>query len=358
MRRATSLTTLLVICLSIPGCKEAQDQAEPDRPVLSVVVQPLAFSGMRLIGVVEPQVRTELGFRVLGRLIARDTDVGDFVRKGQQVAAIDPTAVELAVRSAQADLSSALAQLSNAAGVAERQRILLQAKTSSQAQFETSLLQQHVAEASVDRAEANLAKAKEQLGYAQLHAEFDGVVTSVSAEVGQIVSPGQIIVTIAQPNAREAVVDIPDSAAGSVTKGEFFEISLELDPTIRVDGTVREIAPQADLVTRTHRIRISLLEPPDAFRLGTTVIVTRHSQIGSAIILPASAVLERDEKTSVWVVDSRSATVSLRKVVVVSNSNGSLAIASGLEAGSRVVTAGVNSLHEGQKVRIDAMGAP
>src|SRR6202008_2992946 len=106
------------------------------------------------------------------------------------------------------------------------------------------------AEASVAHAQANLTKALEQLGYAELKADFAGVVTAVTADVGQVVAPGQIVATIARPDVREAVVDIGPDFPVPLRIGLPFRVSLQLLPTVHVEGKIREIAPQADPVTR------------------------------------------------------------------------------------------------------------
>ena len=104
----------LVSALVTTGCKQETKAPEPVRPVLSTVVEPTVSGSAIAVGTVEPRFRTNLGFRVLGRLIARPVNVGDLVVQGQTVAAIDSTALELAVRSARAELSKSQAQLANA----------------------------------------------------------------------------------------------------------------------------------------------------------------------------------------------------------------------------------------------------
>ena len=143
------------------------------------------------VGTVQPRYETNLGFRVLGRLIARPVNVGDLVAEGQTIAAIDPTALELAVRSAKADLSKAQALLENAIGTEERKRILIKTDATTKQTLDDAEQVRAGAQASTARARANLTKAIEQLGYAEVKADFAGVVTAVSAEVGQVVSPGQ-----------------------------------------------------------------------------------------------------------------------------------------------------------------------
>ena len=193
--------------LVVAGCKQEVKAPEPVRPVLSTVLQPAATGSTTAVGTIQPRYETNLGFRVLGRLIARPVNVGDLVAEGQTIAAVDPTALELAVRSAKADLSKAEALLENAIGTEERKRILIKTDATTKQTLDDAEQVRAGAQASTARARANLAKAIEQLGYAQVKADFAGVVTAVSAEVGQVVSPGQSVVTVARLDAREAVVD-------------------------------------------------------------------------------------------------------------------------------------------------------
>ncbi|MBR0643288.1 efflux RND transporter periplasmic adaptor subunit [Plastoroseomonas hellenica] len=353
MRSRCRGAALLPVILLLAACKEQAPEAPPPiRPVLSVVVDPATERSFGFTGTVEPRYRVSLGFRLLGRLIHRDVEVGDQVRAGTRLAAIDSLALELAVRSAVADMATARAQLANATGVEGRQRILTERNVVATAQLESAQQALASAEASVQRAEANLAKANEQLTYAQLQSDTDGVVTAIGAQVGQVVSPGQAVVTIARPDIREAAVDVPEDVARDLHPGTPFDIALQLDPRIRTQGEVREIGPQADQTTRTRRVLITLSGTAELFRLGTTVTATLRVPAAATITLPRSALLQRDGKDVVWVVDTGTGTVATRDVRVGRRDDAAFVVTAGLAAGDRVVTAGANSLRPGQQVRI------
>jgi membrane fusion protein, multidrug efflux system len=279
------------------------------------------------------------------------------VAEGQTIAAIDPTAFELAVRSARAGLSKAKAQLENASGNEDRKRILIKSDATTKQTLDDAEQVRAAAEASTARAYANLSKAIEQLGYAQLKAEFAGIVTAVSAEVGQVVSPGQTVVTLARPDIREAVVDIGADFPVPLKVGLPFSVSLQLLPDVQVQGQIREIAPQADSETRMRRVRISLNNPPENFRLGSTVTAKLSNSQNAVLRVPSSAVLRENGETFVWVVNPRASTVSLLKVDL-SEDEGGLGVTSGLTAGARIVTAGIHSLKQGQQVRIEQDSTP
>lgn len=353
MRRLLFLTALPAAALLSACSQEPGDKAaEAPRPVLSVVVEPRAAESFGFAGTIEPRYSAGLSFRLLGRVVARDVDVGDTVAKGATLAALDPTALDLAVQAAKAELSNAEAQAANANASEERMRQLLASKNTSQAVYDAAKQAQLAANANVERARASLAKSEEQLGYARLFSDFDGVVTAVGAEVGQTVPPGQMVVTVARADTREAVVDIPDWLTGDLTADAPFEVALQSLPSIRTQGKLRELAPQSDDSTRSRRVRLSLVDPPDAFRLGSTVTVTRASAIKPAIELPLSALLEKDGKTQVWIVDEKTASVTPQDIQVTARTGATFTVAQGLAAGTRVVTAGVHSLTPGQKIKL------
>ena len=139
----------------------------------------------------------------------------------------------------------------------------------------------------------------------------------------------------------------------SQTDMEVIALALQLDPSVRAAGSVREIAPQADPTTRTLRVRVTLDKPPASFRLGTTVTAAVAVEARSGIELPASALLEQDGRTLVWIVDPASLTVSTREVGVAEREGSAIRVVEGIEPGTRVVTAGVHSLTPGQPVKIE-----
>jgi membrane fusion protein, multidrug efflux system len=356
MNTLSKFAVLLLAGSALTACQgEQEPEATAPRPVLSLVAQMEPAVQLSLSGTVEARVETEFGFRILGRVVARNVQTGDLVKKGDVLAAIDPLALELAVKSAQSDLANSEAQLANAITTEQRQKTLFERQSGAKAAYETAQLELKTAEAAVAKAKANLGKATEQLGYAQLIAEFDGVVTSTSAEIGQVVSAGQAIATVARPEVRDAVIDVPEALGASLQAGAPFEVALQLDPTLRAKAVVREIAPQADAITRTYRTKLTLIDPPDVMRLGSVITATSSNGTAPAIRLPASAIRTEDNKTSVWIVDPASKTVASRAVTIEGSpaAGGRVAVVSGVEAGDRIVTAGVNSLEEGQSIRVD-----
>jgi membrane fusion protein, multidrug efflux system len=356
---------LIPLALLIAGCDDKAPTGEqaqkPMRPVLSTVITEAESRGPVFAGTVEARVEAEQAFLVLGRIISRPVDIGDQVKKGELLAAIDPLSLELTVASAEAQLASARASLDNAETSYNRQKELFSTNTASEAALEEARQGFEAAQASVQQAEGNLAKAREQLSYANLKAAFDGVVRGVSAEVGQTVSAGQTVVTLAELGARDVVLDVPDTAIGLFTPGAAFEAAFQLAPEIRAAARVREVAPNADPLTRTRRVKLTLDNAPEAFRLGSTVTAISAAQRPTGLQVPAQAVLQREgEKPRLWVIDDQ-AEAETRKVTSVEVELGqrkgaAVEILSGLKSGARVVVAGVHNLEEGQAVKFEQDG--
>ncbi|WP_421367906.1 efflux RND transporter periplasmic adaptor subunit [Agrobacterium tumefaciens] len=355
--RAVLISMFTLVLLS--SCAEEKPKSYSPRPVISALARADdPFSG-GYPGVVYARITSDHGFRVLGSMDARSVEVGDQVSEGQVLATLESSSQALAVSAAEAELRNTQAKRFNADVSKERQHTLAEAGLGTTAALEQSDQALRSAEANVTRASAILDKAREQLGYTVLRAQFDGIVTATAAEVGQTVDAGQLIVTVAQPNDREVVIDVNDEAYDRLQLGTPFDVRLQLDEEVKATGVVRELAPSADALTRSRRVRISLRTPPEAFRIGA-VVTALISQGGiTRISIPRRAIAS-DGGTFVWVVDEESETVN-RRSVEIDNSSADTEIVwvvQGVNAGERIALAGLSSLSEGQKVKISTRSAP
>jgi RND family efflux transporter MFP subunit len=349
MRRAAVLFVALAAaapCLG--GCK--QEAQEPPRPVLTYEIVPITVDMFGpFAGTVEARYQTQLGFQVAGRIVSRDVFVGDTVKSGERLAALDPALAQFALARAKADVADADAQYANAQGNADRQIKLTAAGSSTQMALDGAIAARDTAKARLDQAEASLRVAQDQIGYTTLAATFDGVITAWSAEVGQYVNEGQAVVTVARSDTRDAVIDIPDDLIGRVTPGMEFTVRLKVMPQMTARAEAREIGPLADPVTRSHRVRLTLNDPAIVFRIGTTVMVSAERPIDAKIVVPAAAVVE-GEHPYVWVLTGNGRKVSRREIAIAAADGDKVVVREGLSAGERVVTVGVHSLKDGEAV--------
>jgi RND family efflux transporter MFP subunit len=343
----------LLSALLLASCSgEEAPPAPPPRPVKSIVLQQTNAVPLSFAGTVEPQIVTNYSFQILGRMIARNVQVGDAVEKGTLLAVLEATALEQDVQAAKASLASAQASSANARVVEQRQQGLFAKTVVSQAAVEDAVQASEAAQAAEVRAKANLAKAQERLSYARIAADYAGVVTSTAAEAGQVVAAGQTVVTVARPDLRDAVVDLPRSAAAGVKLGDPFSVMLQSDARQTVSGRVRRIEPSADPVTRSQRIRIALADAPAGFRLGSVISVSLPDTRPSELLLPVSAIVRRDGRTFVWIVPEGGDAVAQRDVTITETGGERVSVTAGLKPGDRVVVAGVSRLTDGQKIRI------
>ena len=223
------LTLIAAVVSTLGACHGEEENAGPPpvRPVLYTVAKPIdTIVFGPFAGFVAPRYQSEIGFQIAGRVIARDVTVGDVVKKGQRIAALDPVVTRFALTRAEAELADATAQAENAIATEARQRRLIANGNVTQARLDSAVASRDTAQARLAQAQANLQKARDQMGYTELHADFDGVVTVRSAEVGQVLSAGQAVATLARPEEREAVVDIPEDLVGAMPKDAVFTVAL------------------------------------------------------------------------------------------------------------------------------------
>lgn len=345
---------LLCMALLLGACSEKETPPEPVRPVLSVTVKALNEESLgRFAGSIQARYESNTGFRVGGRIASRNVDVGAEVQKGTLLATLDPSDQQNQLRSAQGDLARIQAQLINAQANARRQQALFDRGVGAQAQLDVANTDLKTTQASLDQARAAVSQSKDQLSYTELRSDHKAVVTAWNAEAGQVVTAGQQVVTLAQPDIKEAVIDLPDTLVDQLPSDVVFSVAAQLDPSINTTAIIREIEPQAQSATRTRRARLTLTDTPDGFRLGTAISVTLSSAIKPRIELPLTALQEVDGKTRIWVIDTQNKTVNPRDVNIVSRGDHSVVLAGGAANGERVVSAGVNSLKPGQSVKLD-----
>ena len=218
----------------------------------------------------------------------------------------------------------------------------------------------------LDQAEAQLraAQARQQInsnlrGYTTLVADRDGVVSAIGAEAGQVVSPGQAVATVAGDGEREVVISIPESRIDELRNAKKLQVTVWAHPGQSWKGTLRQLSPDTDSVTRTYSARVAIEQPdPALLRLGMTASVAAPDVDGqSAIRLPLTAIVDHDSQRQVWVVDRQALRVTPRKVQLGSAQNDSVLVVAGLAGGETVVSAGVHMLQAGQRVSLEAGGS-
>jgi len=348
--------TVLVVALvaSLGACGEdAKTEAPQARPVRTVTVEKReAGVPITLTGRIEAEDEVALAFRIAGRLLENDRKLGDRVEPGQLVARLESQNERNALRTAQANLAAAQGQLTQARNHFERQDTLLKQGWTTRANHDQAKQAQQTAQSQVDAAEAQLKAAHDLVSFTELKADAPGVVTAIGPGAGEVVQAGQMILRVARKDGRDAVFDVPAQLIRSAPSDPQITVNLTDDPSVTASGRVREIAQQADPVTRTFAVKVGLTDPPPAMRLGATVTGRMEIESVPVMEIPATALTEFNRQPAVWIVDPSSRTVSIRNVDVLRYDPTRVAVSGGLDTGEVVVTAGVQALHPGQKVRL------
>jgi RND family efflux transporter MFP subunit len=342
----------LSAALLLAGCEaNTAPVAKIDRPVqVQRVVFADAETKREFVGVVRARYETDLGFRVAGKIVTRVVNVGDSVRVGDVVARLDPEDLKLQVQSAEAELAAATSNLAQAAADFERYSKLKTNGWASIADFDRKKAASDEAQGRLDRARRSLDLARNQLGYADLKADADGVITSTPAEAGQVVAIGQPVARLAHRGEKEAVVALPETwLAEARTSKASVRLWAERDRSFAAH--LRELSPQADPATRTYAARFTIEQADDAVAFGMTATVTLAQANDAKVArLPLAAILNRGSGPAVFAIDASGALVQ-RAVTVVSFTADAALITSGIGDGDRIVTLGVQKLEPGLRVR-------
>ncbi|MGM9582240.1 MAG: efflux RND transporter periplasmic adaptor subunit [Phascolarctobacterium sp.] len=324
-------------------------------------------------GEVRGRYESQLAFQVAGKIAARYVNVGDTVRAGQVLLALDPKDVAQSVEATTAQLASARASYKLAADNAARYSSLYAQGAVSEAVRDQYATQLEAASATLRQAQSQANVSSNQLGYTQLVSYTEGVVTALSGEVGQVVGAGTPIATVVRSGEREVQISVPEGAALKV--GQKASINFWALPGVTASGYVREIASMADPVTRTYKVCVAVPDLPATAKLGMTAKVelaadtdvlatstnyadasgaVKQTTAEAAFLIPAQALYQVNNKTHVWIVRDKKA--QLVDVKVSGYSGNEVLIEQGLSQGDKIITAGLAKLTPNQEVRLEEGG--
>ena len=350
-RRLLAAPAVLLCASMLAACSKEEPKPEPIRPVRAAVLAAGAAGvSADFSGEVRPRFESRLGFRVAGKITAREVDVGTVVKQGQTLMQLDPQDLKLAASGAQASLRAAETSRDLADADYKRYQELRSKNFVSQSVLDGKRAALRAAQAEADAARAAFRGQSNQAGYASLVSDVDGVVTGIDAEVGQVVTAGTPVVRVARTDELDVVIGIPEDRVGDLRKASSVTVRMWAKPDGTIAGRVREVSPVADAATRTYTAKIAI--PPSAgVRLGMTASVQVASKSGGAgLRAPLTALHHEKGVTGVWLVENGA--VRRVPVKIVGQAGNDVLLGEGVTAGQTVVTAGVNLLRPGPKVRI------
>lgn len=344
---------MLGVSMLMSGCSKTATAIEEVPLVRSEIIKTNG-SGQNASypGEVRGRYETQLAFQVSGKIVKRNVDPGSKVNPGDVLMEIDSKDIQQTVNISSAQVSSAASQLQLAQANLERYRTLFEQGAISRAQLDQYQNAYEVAQAAVRQSSAQYTQGTNQLSYSSLVADSSGIISAVNAEAGQVVSAGQVVLTLVKDGEREVEISVPENRVDELRTAGQVQIHFWALPNVTTEGKVREISPIADKVSRTYKVRITLINPPAAINLGMTANVAVAQSAGSAqtLYIPLSAVYQTGDTPNVWVISNDS--VTLRPVKIGAFGDNTVQVLEGLQDGERIVTAGVQKLKEGQKVRI------
>jgi RND family efflux transporter MFP subunit len=348
----------VIVSVCVIGGVIWQEHSRPqavveDIPIVrtTVIATTANAQGYTYSGEVRGRYESQLAFQVNGKIIKRNVELGSTVNVGDVLMQIDAKDIQQIVNSSSAQVASAESQLSLAESNLNRYKQLLEQGAISRSQYDQYLNAYNVAIAGVRQASAQYAQGANQLDYSLLRVDKPGVVSSITAEIGQVVSAGQAVVTVVQDGEREVEISVPENRVEELRKAKQIKVTFWALSNIAVDGKMREIAPMADPVTRTFKVRISLISPLPEIKLGMTAAVSVDgSNTQPMVAIPLAAIYQDGDVPKVWVVTND--VLNQRPIQTGSFGNGTIQVLGGLQQGDRIVTAGVHKLKAGQKVKV------
>ena len=353
--RVPSFTFLAAALLTLAACSdEKAETREILRPVKVIeIAQTSDTRTLNYSGSVRARVEMNLGFRINGKISQRLVDIGQRVKSGDFLARIDPADYELSVRSAQASLDAAERQVETTELARNRAEQLFSKDVSPKSQLEQAQLSYDQAVATRDSARSALDQARNQVSYTDLKSDQNGIVTAINADVGQVVSSGTPVVTVAVDGEKEVLVAVPELDIAQFRPGKTVRASFWSDAALTLQGRVREVAGSADPQSRTFAVRISLPNDPKVLLGMTANIEASADSMRQLVSIPLSALAKKDDQPIVWTVDRTVATVHSRAVKIADFVGDGVRVTEGLKPGDIVVSAGTQFMTEGLKVKLD-----
>ena len=361
--RAAPWTLLAVLALD--ACQRHAPPATAPAIVLALPVH--SYSGSGNSGIrypVEAAARysNTLSFRVAGKLIERNVRLGDLAHQGQILARLDPLDAEKQAASARAALDAAEHRLAFARQQLERDQAQFAQNLIAANQLEQTQDAYAAALAGREESAAQLVVARNTLQYNTLVADHDGVITSENADTGQVVAAGQAVYGLAWTGDTDVYLDAAASDMGRIAIGQNASVTFAALPGQRFAATVREVAPAADPQSRSYRVKLTLIQPVAAVRLGMTGEALLSSTAAgdqttagdqataAAFTIPATAIFHRGNAPAVWVIRGNDSTLELRPVTVRSYGEHSALVTQGLRDSDSIVLAGVHTVFAGEHV--------
>lgn len=252
-------------------------------------------------GSIVPDQQAKIASRLMGYIRNLDAEVGQSVKKGDLLFAIDPTDITGQIRQAQSGVSQARAALNDAKADYDRFSNLYKQQSVTRQQFEKMKLQYEVAQQNLSAASAGLEQARGQMRYAEVAAPFDGVVVQKLAVVGDLAAPGHPVLVLENRQLMSVQVEVSSDLYRLLNLGDKTQVIIEgLDESY--EATISNLVGAANPITRTHTVKLTLGASEAVLNSGAFARVAFSRGEREALMVPVQAVLERGGIKGVFVV--------------------------------------------------------
>ncbi|MBE0503832.1 MAG: efflux RND transporter periplasmic adaptor subunit [Desulfuromonadales bacterium] len=341
------ITFLLAACGDKiePGATQAEQQSITGLPLTVIATQ--AVPGQDLfIGSIESSDRGVLAARIDGRVGRLAVKVGEAVKAGQLLLTIEQNTVNDRLAEAQGGREAAAARLDLAEKTYQRYARLAKAEAVTPQELDRVTAEREQARQNFQAASAGVAQARTGAAYNQVTAPYAGTIAEQLVKSGSTVMPGTPLLVIERSGIPQARIAVPEALVGQIALGETMQLEI---PALQrtISGTVSEVQPVSDPATRSFGVKLSL--PADAtLTPGLFVRAHRPAAIGSALLVPMSALIQRGQLTGVYVVEAN--ILHFRLVTTGAQLGDQVEILSGLSAGETIVSGDVQRARSGARV--------
>lgn len=338
----------------------ALQQAAAGRAPVVVQVQTEAAVGMdsfalprRYVGLVVPERTVSLGFEVNGRVATVDVSVGEQVSQGDVLATLDQRRIEANLANANAALERAQAVLTLREAEVERAQSLRQSGIGTQQALDQARSNLQSVQADFDGAQAQIRTLTIDLDDTALRAPFDGQVTSVDFDLGDVVSPERSVLTLSAMARSEARIGVPVAVADQFRVGRFASILHRGDI---IEAQIAAVIPRVNAASQTVDLVVALPAGTNAIDAERIALITDQQIPQKGFWVPLGALVS--DLKGLFAVQIAADTGGdqpeiARAPVVVHFTDGERAFVSGaLNDGDQVVTQGTNRVSPGQAVAI------
>lgn len=360
MKYITKIFLLSIFAISLFSCKqEAQKTPPPIRPVKYQEVGYLGGDKVRTFnGTAKTDKIIKLSFRNSGIITEFNIKLGQKVRKGQLLAKLDNVQARLGYEQARTQVNSTQSQMNTAKLALNRVRSLYEKGSSSLSDFESAKNGFKTAQEAHQSAKRGLDIQAQKIKFGYIYAPDNGIIASIASEIDENVNPGQVVATLNAGTKMEITLGLPESVINGVKENMEVAVTFTALPHQKFVGKVTEVAPAVDPNTATYPVKVALKSPSDLVKSGMASNVTfdfgNRKLNEKTLVVPTNAVGEDSNGKFVFVINETvdKATVKKQTVTIGNLTTEGFEITKGLSAGQKIATAGLQTLLDGQAVRL------